>query len=53
MVPGTIAKLPGGITLDNSEARSAEKTFSVGAKIFKFYHILPYLKHVPIKIGPL
>ena len=35
MVPGTIAKIPGDITLDNSEVRSAEKTFSVGAKIFK------------------
>ena len=35
MVPGTIADIPGGTTLDNSEARSAEKIFSVGTKIFK------------------
>ena len=35
MVPGTIPKISGVTTLDNFEARSAEKIFSVGTKIFK------------------
>ena len=35
MVPGTIPKISGGSTLDNSEARSAEKIFSVCTKISK------------------
>ena len=39
----------GGATLDNSEAQSAERIFQLVPKFSKWYHILPYLKHVPIK----
>ena len=42
-------KISGGTTLDNFEALSTEKSFRLVPNISKWHHILPYLKHVPIK----
>ena len=46
---GTMPKISGGTTLDKFEVRSAENFFQLVPKFSKWYHILPYLKHVPIK----